>query len=116
MHLPQDALVREMAGGAYKVGLPLWPAGNRNEEAKGCWMWDFERRTSQLRGPAVVVVAVGRGDAPGDAVRGEGVRGKRVLRLRNGRAAQGGPVTMPWDSARGLLKEAPAFLLNPGSG
>lgn len=24
-------------------------------------MWDFERRTSQLRGPAVVVVAVGRG-------------------------------------------------------
>ena len=83
-----------MAGGAYKVGLPLWPSGNRNEEAKGCWMWDFERRTSQLRGPAVVV----EGDAPGDAVRGEGLRGKRVLRLRNGRAAQGGFVTMPCNS------------------
>ena len=61
MHLPQDALVREMAGGAYKVGLPLWPSGNRDEETEGCWMWDFERRTSQLHGPAVVVVAVGRG-------------------------------------------------------
>lgn len=42
MHLPQDALVREMAGGAYKVGLPLWPSGNRNEEAKGCWMWTLK--------------------------------------------------------------------------
>ena len=67
MHLPQDALVRGMAGGAYKVGLPLWPSGNRNEEAKGCWLWALKGgppkgavRLSLWRGMPRVMPCAGR--------------------------------------------------------